>query len=1043
MRTFTYRVSIILLVVVTAVLVPISAGLAAPIATPTPNQVQKPFETHPQRNPLRVLDNQRHFTFASGASMARVSSILSSCRVSSIKHLYSQKEVTVDGIAGAIQEAPVSKGEARSRADFPERAARGVGVSPAKEMDATFLAFFSSPDAARCAEETLRKEGLITKSGKPSAGFLNQNIPPQSFQSKIAETPIPSSLNLDRSYLRALESFIPPGVRLRTTPIVAIIDTGVAIDHPDLRGSVFINKREIPRNGKDDDLNGLVDDVYGGNFACQEATSEYRCIKPPVDGDVRDYRGHGTHVAGIAAGRGAVPGGVRGVAPSAMIIPVRVFGEESGPTSSSIASAIRYATDRGAHAMNLSLQWGYSPTETDPTDPIVHDAVRYARANGSVVVFSAGNSEENASAHPGCSIPESVCVSASLVSKDSLIQGPKKRASIKIADFSNFGVQVDITAPGEAVWSTTPCLATDENGNLAPAKCSFPQDYYANWDGTSMAAPHVAALAALVAAVNPRLTPDQIKSVIQITASDAFEPGYDALGGAGLINVRDALNYANDIYVGQRPLPPTIRVLEPIAASQAREGQVVPIGFEALSDGEHTYSVNVHDAISGKIRSSVTGSASPSRLYSAPIDTAKVGGGLFVVEVSLSDSRGNTVSEWREIEISPQNQSVEIESWDIGFKPDAYTSLAVPLHVEEFAGRLWVLEEVAEDAAGDEKWYRYLRERFLTFSPKGMQSTPAAFLIETVDWKIDETHTHWLAYSRYPEHVGLWSDPSHGAKISGFATLDTVNHQIAEDPEGTASLGDGDIREIAHNADYSVAMKHSVDQWGASLFIRKGATGRFTEIKGVSATGFLLDSKKKRLVAHSSGTGEILLIPLNTPRVAEHLSRGEYPVEEIVRTRLRLPPSAYPELVDIDGANLLMTGNLGDLTQNRPRELFILNLETSASLPITAKPEEYFTAAIHGEDVYYTKGTRLSPFFGRKPAFLARMYSFQTGEDKAILTSFLPYHHQGQKWIKLSNGIVLYRDKNIPTFTFQQYRQRESQPARLNSTVKGKTDMLD
>ena len=196
-------------------------------------------------------------------------------------------------------------------------------------------------------------------------------------------------------------------------------------------------------------------------------------------------------------------------------------------------------------------------------------------------------------------------------------------------------------------------------------------------------------------------------------------------------------------------------------------------------------------------------------------------------------------------------------------------------------------------------------------------------------------------------------------------------------------------------------------------------------------------------MAHSSGTGEILLIPLNKPRVAEHLSRGEYPVEEIVRTRLQLPLTAATTLVDIDGANLLMTGNLGDLTQNRPRELFILNLETSASLPITAKPEEYFTAAIHGEDVYYTKGAKLSPFFGQKPAFLARMYSFQTGEDKAILTSFLPYHHQGQMWIKLSNGIVLYRDKNIPTFTFQQYRQRESQPARLKSTVKGKTDMLD
>lgn len=1038
MRTFADIVSIILAVVVTVVLVPLSAGLAAPIATPTPSQVQKPSDPSPQPSTLRVLKNQRHFTFASGASMARVSLILSSCRVSSIKHLYSQKEVTVDGIAGAIQEAPVSKGEARSRADFPERAARGVGVSPAKEMDATFLAFFPSPDAARCAEEALRKEGLITKSGKPSVGVLNQNIPPQSFQSKIVETPIPSSLNLDRSYMRALESFIPPGVRLRTTPIVAIIDTGVAIDHPDLRGSVFINKREIPRNGKDDDLNGLVDDVYGGNFACQEATSDYRCIKPPVDGDVRDYRGHGTHVAGIAVGRGAVPGGVKGVAPSAMIIPVRVFGEESAFTSSSIASAIRYATDRGAHAMNLSLGWSYSPTETDP---IVRDAVMYARANGSVVIFAAGNEEEKASNHAGCSISEAVCVSASLVSKDSLIQGPKKRASIKIADFSNFGIQVDITAPGEAVWSTTPCLATDENGNPTPAKCSFPQHYYAKRGGTSMAAPHVTALAALVAAVNPRLTADQIKSVIQITASDAFEPGHDALGGAGLINVRDALNYANDIYLGQRPLPPTIRILEPTAVSQAREGQVVPLGFEALSEGGHTYSVKVHDAISGKMMSSVTGGASPSRLYSVPIDTAKVGVGLFVVEVSLSDSRGNIVSEWRDLQISPQNQSVEIEAMDIGFKPDAYTSMAWPIHFEEFGGRLWVLEEGAEDAIGDGKWYRYLRERFLTFSPKGMESTPAAFLIDLVDSKIYEAYKNWYHYARYPEYVGLWSSPDYGGKIKGFATLDTVHHRIAEDPEGTASLGDWSDGGFAHNADYSVASNYVVDERRYSLFIRKGATGRFTEIKGVSARPFLLDGKKKRIVAYSLTSPEILLIPLNTPRVAEHLVRGEYPVEEIVRTRLPSGLSHVTELIHIDGANLLMKA--GNLAPNKPSELFILNLETSALLPTAIKPDEYFTAAIHGEDVYYTKGVESSPFFGRKPALTARMYSIKTGEDKAILTSISSDWPGDQQWIKLSNGLLLYRDKGIPTFTFQQYRQRESQPARFNSTVGGSADRVD
>ncbi|MEM6979483.1 MAG: S8 family serine peptidase, partial [Planctomycetota bacterium] len=157
---------------------------------------------------------------------------------------------------------------------------------------------------------------------------------------------------------------------------VAVIDTGVDLDHADLIDNLFINPGEIAGNGIDDDGNGYVDDVSGYDFASRDANPN-------------DVGGHGTHVAGsIAAGNNGF--GATGVAPDATILPVRVLGNNGSGRSSDVAAGIRYAVDLGADIINLSLGGGYSRA--------IDAAIDYAEALGVFVVAAAGN---EAAAVPG------------------------------------------------------------------------------------------------------------------------------------------------------------------------------------------------------------------------------------------------------------------------------------------------------------------------------------------------------------------------------------------------------------------------------------------------------------------------------------------------------------------------------------------------------------------------------------------------------------------------------------------------------------------
>jgi type VII secretion-associated serine protease mycosin len=221
-------------------------------------------------------------------------------------------------------------------------------------------------------------------------------------------------------------------------------------------------------------------------------------------GTSTDPNGHGTHVAGTVAALTGNNVGVSGFAPHARILPVRVLGASGSGSSSAVATGVTWAADQGAQVINMSL--GSTAQVSALTN-----AIAYARAKGVVVIASAGNSREKGSPtnYPGAD-PGVVAVAAT-------------DSSDTYASYSNQGSYVDLAAPGSGIIST------------------YPGGRYVSMSGTSMAAPHVAALAALLKASDPTANPDRIEQAMQSSAVDLGAAGKDADYGYGRINAVAAL----------------------------------------------------------------------------------------------------------------------------------------------------------------------------------------------------------------------------------------------------------------------------------------------------------------------------------------------------------------------------------------------------------------------------------------------------------------------------------------------------------------------
>jgi thermitase len=263
--------------------------------------------------------------------------------------------------------------------------------------------------------------------------------------------------------------------------IVAVIDTGVDANHPDLQGKL----------------------VKGYDFLDNDATPE-------------DTVGHGTFVASLIAATGNDKNGITGVAPNVKIMPLRVL-DESGGNSLTIARAIRYAVDNGAKVINLSVGGPY-PSQA------VRQATDYAISKGVVVVAASGNdgNQRNAVEYPA-SFPNVISVAAT-------------NSSNKVASFSTHNSGVNVAAPGVNVLGARSSQNTICRPYQATAYCFA--------SGTSFSAPYVSGTAALVLSVNPKLTPQQVDDILEKTATDLGTSGSDDYYGAGLINAGKAVDAA-------------------------------------------------------------------------------------------------------------------------------------------------------------------------------------------------------------------------------------------------------------------------------------------------------------------------------------------------------------------------------------------------------------------------------------------------------------------------------------------------------------------
>jgi len=321
--------------------------------------------------------------------------------------------------------------------------------------------------------------------------------------------------------------------------IIAIHDTGVDYDHPDLEDNIWINPGEdLNGNGIvdpsdfneiDDDSNGFIDDIRGYDFV--NTTNPV----PPgedgkiIDNDPIDFHGHGTHCSGIASAVTDNNIGIAGVCWNCKIMPVRVGYKSQGGSGlidlDGAAAGLEYAADNGAHI--ISMSWGGGSVSY-----LIWDAINYSYSKGVILIAAAGNYNSDWKHYPAA--------------YDKVIGVGATDHNDSRAGFSNYGSWVDVAAPGVNIYST------------------LFNDTYASWMGTSMSTPQVAALAALILSKNPLLNQDEVRTIIRSTTDDVnSSKKYIGIGRinayqailrdstpiASLNSYLDDLIVANDLYI--------------------------------------------------------------------------------------------------------------------------------------------------------------------------------------------------------------------------------------------------------------------------------------------------------------------------------------------------------------------------------------------------------------------------------------------------------------------------------------------------------------
>lgn len=306
--------------------------------------------------------------------------------------------------------------------------------------------------------------------------------------------------------------------------VVAVLDSGLDIDHPDLAQALWMNEQEIPGDGLDNDGNSYVDDINGWDFI-----NDIPDPNPKFGGEFLVAGiNHGTLLSGIIAGRGNNKLGITGIAWRARIMPLRVLNNKGGGDVFTVVKAINYAIAKKVRIINLSF------IGIDDSS-FLRAAVKRAVDAGVIVVAASGNDQSD---EHGFNLSENpiypACFNETL--KGVISVGSTDPIGQK-AQFSPYGHCIDVMAPGTDIFSTQ---------MVQYERAGFDAFYGGGWSGTSLSTAMVSGALALMLSVNPKLTPTEVDDMLSKNCDsiDALNPSFAGKLGCGQLNVEKLVTAA-------------------------------------------------------------------------------------------------------------------------------------------------------------------------------------------------------------------------------------------------------------------------------------------------------------------------------------------------------------------------------------------------------------------------------------------------------------------------------------------------------------------
>ena len=350
--------------------------------------------------------------------------------------------------------------------------------------------------------------------------------------------------------------------------IVAVTDDGFDLKHEDTQRTYYRNPDEIPNNGKDDDENGYIDDVFGWNFV----SGNNNVQAGGGNGD------HGTHIAGTIAADSFNDLGIAGVAPGVQIMPLKWYDSYRPWTSAIIYETYAYAAQQGARIISTSYNVDFLSK-----DPTYLKALDFVHNKGVLVFNSAGNSSK---LNPNRSLLDKILLVASVQTKANT--DFFSQTADRISSFSNYGLGIDLAAPGDPIWAT------------------YSGSRYGNMRGTSMATPVAASIAALIWSQYPDLTANQVAHKVLTSADDISDLNgrYRFYLGTGRVNAAKALQESTGLLRAEvaetyfkgnhlnRPKALTVKFYGVVEELDA-PFELLAAGDDGIFDGFRDYRINL------------------------------------------------------------------------------------------------------------------------------------------------------------------------------------------------------------------------------------------------------------------------------------------------------------------------------------------------------------------------------------------------------------------------------------------------------------------